>query len=91
MSVGKHFGVLGNTIGGVIKGFSVMAPMLLDQTQKMLKAFDSLSEMGGTTNMTTEQVRELGRASGYTVDNLDKFVDHLKDQAAQRTYKLTIV
>ena len=78
MSVGKHFGVLGNTIGGVIKGFSVMAPMLLDQTQKMLKAFDSLSEMGGTTNMTTEQVRELGRASGYTVDNLDKFVNSVK-------------
>ena len=78
MSVGKHFGVLGNTIGGVIKGFSVMAPMLLDQTQKMLKAFDSLSEMGGTTNMTTDQVRELGRASGYTVDNLDKFVNSVK-------------
>jgi predicted chitinase len=78
MSVGKHFGVLGNTIGGVIKGFSVMAPMLLDQTQKMLKAFDSLSEMGGTTNMTTEQVRQLGRASGYTVDNLDKFVNSVK-------------
>jgi predicted chitinase len=78
MDVGKHFGLLGNVVGGVIKGFSVMAPMLLDQTQKMLKAFDTLSEMGGTTNMTTEQVRELGRASGYTVDNLDKFVNSVK-------------
>lgn len=73
LALGKTFGTAGTVIGASIKALTFLTTVSLDQANSMLKAFHELSSVGGTARLTTEEIRQLGKASGYSVANLDKF------------------
>jgi len=73
MDIGSKFGILGFAIGGLVKLFTMGAELVLKQNDAMIKAYDSLSEFGQTTSLTTTDILKLGSASGYTSHNLDIF------------------
>ena len=70
-SLGKNFGILGTILGGVIKGFSMVAEMATKQADDVLKATDSFSKMGGAGALTAKQVLDMGHKAGLTAANLE--------------------
>jgi hypothetical protein len=69
----------------LLKGFTAVIDVLaffvgavFKQNDEMIKSFDSLSEVGATTSLTTNDIRKLGLNAGYTSDRLEKFTDITK-------------
>ena len=62
-----------------LQAFTTIMSTALDQTQKLLKAFDEVASVGGATRETSESIRKLGREAGYTVENLPKFTQIIKN------------
>ncbi len=73
IELGKNFGKVGIAAGALTKAVTFFISSSLNQANTMLKAFDELSSVGGTARLTTEELRQLGKESGYSVDNLSKF------------------
>jgi hypothetical protein len=70
----------------LFKGFTAVIDVLsffvgnvFKQNDAMIKSYDSLSEVGATSALTTNDIRKLGQNAGYTSENLDKFTDITKD------------
>ena len=69
----------------MFKGFTAVIDVLsffvgnvFKQNDAMIKSYDSLSEVGATSALTTNDIRKLGQNAGYTSENLDKFTDITK-------------
>jgi hypothetical protein len=73
LELGKNFGIFGTALGVSVKALTSLTAASLDQTNKMIKAFDELSTIGATTSLTTEEIRKMGAGARYSVDNLEKF------------------
>lgn len=76
MDIGKNFGVLGIAIGGFVKLITLGAELVLKQNDAMIKAYDTLSEFGATTTLTSRDILKIGTASGFTSHNLEIFAKH---------------
>ena len=75
----SKMGPIGFVIGNLIKGLGFLTEQVFKQNDAMLKAYDSLSEVGATSSLTTTDIRKLGLSAGYTSERLDKFTDITKD------------
>jgi len=73
LELGKNFSIFGTALGVSVKALTSLTAASLDQTNKMIKAFDELSTIGATTSLTTEEIRKMGAGARYSVDNLEKF------------------
>ena len=69
----------------LFKGFTAVIDVLsyfvgavFKQQDAMIKSFDSLSEVGATSALTTDDIRKMGLNAGYTSDRLEKFTDITK-------------
>lgn len=71
---GKSMGPLGAVIGGLLKGFTSLAAAYLDQTDKVLKASDQLSKIGGAGGKTADQLLDMAHAAGLSSKNLNLLV-----------------
>jgi putative chitinase len=69
--LGKNFGILGASLGGLIKATTFMAEQWTKQADATLKATDDLSKMGAAGSITTDQVLEMGHKAGLTSKNID--------------------
>jgi hypothetical protein len=74
LSLGKNFGILGTILGGVIKGFSMVAEMATKQADDLLKATDKISQTGAANKFSAEQVRQMGAKAGLASDQMDKLI-----------------
>jgi hypothetical protein len=74
LSLGKNFGILGTVLGGVIKGFSMVAEMATKQADDLLKATDKISQTGAANKFSAEQVRQMGAKAGLASDQMDKLI-----------------
>lgn len=74
----SNFGIWGKLIGGAIKVLGFFVDAVFKQNDAMIKSFDSLSEVGATSALTTNDIRKLGLNAGYTSDRLEKFTDIAK-------------
>jgi hypothetical protein len=77
-SVGKAFGPLGMAIGGLIKVFGFLATQVFKQNENMLKASDSLAQMGVTGGITTKEILSLGQRAGYASGQLEEWTNIVK-------------
>jgi len=77
-NIGKNFGILGKIIGGFVKGLSVAVDMVFKQNDSMLKAADSLAQMGVNGGITSKEILSLGQRAGYASGELEQWVDVVK-------------
>jgi hypothetical protein len=63
---------------GLVNAISFFVGAVFKQNDIMIKSFDSLSEVGATSQLTTNDIRLLGQNAGYTGDKLEKFTDITK-------------
>ena len=77
--LGKSFGGLpGIILGGIVKGFSVVAQMALGQADAMLTARDDLYKLGGAGSFTSRELLEMGKSAGLNSRNLELLVKPIK-------------
>ena len=74
-NAGKAFGPLGMVIGGIVKAFSFMATAVFKQNDNMLKASDSLAQMGVTGGITSKEIMTLGQRAGYSANQLEEWTN----------------
>lgn len=74
----SNFGVWGKLIGGAIKVLGFFVDAVFKQNDALIKSYDSLSEVGATSALTTGDIRKLGANAGYVGDQLEKFTDIAK-------------
>jgi hypothetical protein len=72
------FGIFGKLLGGVVKILGIFAAAVFQQNDQMNKAYDSLSEVGATSALTTNDIRKLGSSAGYVGERLEIFTDITK-------------
>ena len=72
------FGIFGKLFGGVVKILGIFAAAVFQQNDQMNKAYDSLSEVGATSALTTNDIRKLGSSAGYVGERLEIFTDITK-------------
>lgn len=77
-NVGKAFGPLGMILGGLVKVFGFLATAVLKQNENMLKASDSLAQMGVTGGITTKEILSLGQRAGYASGQLEEWTNIVK-------------
>lgn len=75
---GKAFGPLGMVIGGIVKAFSFMAAAVFKQNDNMLKASDSLAQMGVTGGISSKEIMTLGQRAGYSSNQLEDWTNLVK-------------
>ncbi len=78
LSLGKNFGIVGMALGGLVKGFTMVAEAAFKQTDASLKAVDDLSSVGGAGQFTSKEVLQMGHKMGLTSANLDVFTKAAK-------------
>jgi hypothetical protein len=71
---GKNLGLLGLTIGVLIKATTLAAEAAMKQADNVLKAKDELSKMGVAGGMTAKSLLEMGHAAGYSSEKLGVIV-----------------
>jgi len=69
----SNFGIWGKIIGGAIKVLGFFVDAVFKQNDTMIKSFDSLSEVGATSTLTTNDIRKLGLNAGYVGERLEIF------------------
>ena len=74
----KNFGPIVKILGGAAKVIGFFVEAVFKQQDAMIKSFDSLSEVGATSALTTNDIRKMGLNAGYTSDRLEKFTDITK-------------
>jgi len=74
----SNFGIWGKIIGGAIKVLGFFVDAVFKQNDALIKSYDSLSEVGATSALTTGDIRKLGANAGYVGDQLEKFTDITK-------------
>lgn len=75
----EKFGPWGQLFSKAMAIFSFFTEQVLKQNDEMIKSYDSLSEVGATSALTTNDIRKLGLNAGYTSERLDKFTNIAKD------------
>lgn len=78
LSLGKNFGIVGMALGGLVKGFTMVAEAAFKQTDASLKAVDDLSSVGGAGQFTAKEVLQMGHKMGLTSANLEVFTKATK-------------
>jgi hypothetical protein len=68
-------GGIAAALGYAIKVLGFFTEAVLKQNDLMIKSYDSLSEVGATSALTTNDIRKLGLNAGYTSENLEKFTN----------------
>ena len=69
----KNFGNKMQAAALGVQAFTTVLSVALNQTNKMLGAFDEVGKVGGISKITTKELMQLGAASGYSVANLMKY------------------
>lgn len=77
LDIGKNFGIAGVAIGGFVKLLTLGAELVLKQNDAMIKAYDTLGELGTASGLTTRGILELGTKAGYSSHNLEIFTKHV--------------
>ena len=75
--IGKQFGLLGFAIGGLTKLFTAGMEAVNKQNDAMLKAYDTLGELGTASGLTTRGILDLATKAGYSSHNLETFTKNV--------------
>lgn len=70
-------GPLPAILGLAVKAFGKLASNTLAEDQMIIDGYDKLANLGGSIDFTTDKLRDMGRAAGYSVTSrtFPKFVD----------------
>ena len=72
--LGKAISPLGAIIGGIVKGFTMLAEASLKQTESLLENKDQLTKMGGAGAHTTESIRKMAREADLNSETLGRMI-----------------
>jgi len=78
LALGKQFGPLTTVLGGVVKLFTLAAEIVTEGNEKLIKSYNSLSEIGATASLTTDDLFKLAKTAGYGVSTLESFIKPVK-------------
>ena len=74
----KSFGPLGLAVSAVVKVLGFLVQAVNKQNDEILKAADTFYGFGNAGNLSTEAVKEMGRAAGYSTDQLETYSKIIK-------------
>ena len=80
--LGKHFGILGTVLGGVVKGYTFLVEKQLEQAENLLSFSDQISKLGAVNAYSTEQLRGMANQAGIFSWELDKLTKPMQSMGA---------
>lgn len=75
----QNFGYMGKAVALATDAIGKLAGATLKQTDDIVKAYDSLADIGGSVGLTAEEIVNLGKNAGFTIQTLDQFTKRAKD------------
>jgi flagellum-specific peptidoglycan hydrolase FlgJ len=78
VEVGNTFGKAGQAIGHAVKAITVAAESILKYNSAIIKAFDDLADIGAVTQLSSNEIRDLGANANFTTHTLGTFTKNAK-------------
>jgi len=75
----QNFGYMGKAVALATDAIGKLAGATLKQTDDIVKAYDSLAGIGGSVGLTAEEIVNLGKNAGFTIQTLEQFTKRAKE------------